>query len=237
MSTIIHPQSVPVVHVSTELPAIDASQLTAQALRHRFAIQPDWEPELRREPSYMQRPSAEAAVLIGLTTPAHAHDELHVLLTLRGKHLSTHSGQIAFPGGKVDDNDANAQAAALREAHEEIGLDPERVQVIGQLPTYITGSAFWVQPVVALVQSGEALAPNPQEVDEVFEVPLSYLMNPAHHRLHQMEFEGVIRQWYSMPYLQPARPQAIERFIWGATAGMLRNLYRFLQAPLPSNSA
>lgn len=236
MSTTIHPQSVPVVHVSTELPAIDATQLTAQALRQRFARQPDWQPELRQEPRYMQRQPAQAAVLIGLTTPAHAPHELHVLLTQRGKHLSTHSGQIAFPGGKVDDSDVNAQATALREAHEEIGLAPERVQVIGQLPTYITGSAFWVQPVVALVQAGEPLVPNPHEVDEVFEVPLGYLMNPAHHRLHQMEFEGVLRQWYSMPYLQPAQPQAIERFIWGATAGMLRNLYRFLQAPCPSPS-
>lgn len=236
MSTIIHPQSVPVVHVSTELPPIDATQLTAQAMRQRFASPPDWQPELREEPSYMRRQPVQAAVLIGLTTPSHAPHELHVLLTQRGKHLSTHSGQIAFPGGKVDDSDASAQAAALREAHEEIGLAPERVQVIGQLPTYITGSAFWVQPVVALVHPGEALIPNPHEVDEVFEVPLSFLMNPAHHRLHRMEFEGVMRQWYSMPYLQPAQPQGIERFIWGATAGMLRNLYRFLQAPCHSHS-
>lgn len=237
MSTIIHPQSVPVVHVSTELPAIDATQLTPQALRQRFANPPDWQPELRQEPSYMQRPPAQAAVLIGLTAPAHKPDELHVLLTQRGKHLSTHSGQIAFPGGKVDSSDASAQAAALREAHEEIGLAPERVQVIGQLPTYITGSAFWVQPVVALIQTGEPLVPNPHEVDEVFEVPLSFLMNPAHHRLHRMEFEGVLRQWYSMPYLQAREPEPVERFIWGATAGMLRNLYRFLQTPLPLTSA
>lgn len=237
VSTVIHPQSVPVAHISYELPPIEAAHLTAHALRQRFAHPPDWQPELRQEPSYMQRQPAQAAVLIGLTTPAHSPHELHVLLTQRGKHLSTHSGQIAFPGGKVDDTDANAQAAALREAHEEIGLAPERVEVIGQLPTYITGSAFWVQPVVALVQDGQALQPNPEEVDEVFEIPLSFLMNPAHHRLHRMEFEGVQRQWYSMPYPQPAQPQAVERFIWGATAGMLRNLYRFLQAPLPSTSA
>ena len=181
----------------------------------------------------MTRQPAQAAVLIGLTAPTHAPNDLHVLLTQRGRHLSTHSGQIAFPGGKVDATDASIQAAALREAHEEIGLSPERVHVIGQLPTYITGSAFWVHPVVALVRAGEPLKPNPDEVDEVFEVPLSFLMNPAHHRLHRIEFEGVQRQWYSMPYQQPAQPQAIERFIWGATAGMLRNLYRFLQAPLP----
>lgn len=233
MSTIIHPQSVPVAHVSTDLPAIAATQLTPHALCQRFAHPPEWQPELRHEPSYMTRQPAQAAVLIGLTAPAHDPNNLHVLLTQRGQHLSTHSGQIAFPGGKVDATDASVQAAALREAHEEIGLAPERVHIIGQLPTYITGSAFWVQPVVALVQPGEPLVPNPQEVDEVFEVPLSFLMNPAHHRLHRMEFEGIQRQWYSIPYLQPAQPQAIERFIWGATAGMLRNLYRFLQTPLP----
>lgn len=233
MSTIIHHQSVPIVHVSADLPAIEGSQLTPQALRQRFANPPEWQPELRQEPSYMQRTPAQAAVLIGLTAPAHNPDELHVLLTQRGRHLSTHSGQIAFPGGKVDDEDASVQAAALREAYEEIGLAPERVQIIGQLPTYITGSAFWVQPVVALVHAGDPLVPNPNEVDEVFEVPLSFLMNPAHHRLHRMEFEGVMRQWYSMPYLQAQEPEPVERFIWGATAGMLRNLYRFLQTPCP----
>jgi 8-oxo-dGTP pyrophosphatase MutT (NUDIX family) len=141
-------------------------------------------------------------------------------------HLSTHSGQIALPGGKLDATDASATAAALRETHEEIGLPPERVEVLGTLPVYVTGTAFTVTPVVGLVQPGFALQPNPQEVDDVFEVPLAYLMNPLHHRRHAWTFEGVVREWYSMPYQDGAQ----ERFIWGATAGMLRNFYRMLSA-------
>jgi 8-oxo-dGTP pyrophosphatase MutT (NUDIX family) len=153
-------------------------------------------------------------------------DEPMVLLTQRTAHLSTHSGQVAFAGGKCDPEDADAAATALREAHEEVGLDAQYVQVLGSLPEYVTGSAFFVTPVVALIASTHNLEPNPHEVQEVFEVPLSYLMNPAHHRWHTFEFEGVQRQWLSMPYQDGPH----ERFIWGATAGMLRNFYRFLSA-------
>jgi 8-oxo-dGTP pyrophosphatase MutT (NUDIX family) len=144
----------------------------------------------------------------------------------RTSHLSNHSGQIAFPGGKVDDTDADAVMAALREAHEEVGLDAEFIQVLGSLPIYTTGSAFIVTPVVALVKPGFTLTPNTGEVADVFEVPLDFLMNPAHHRRHSFTAEGLERQWFSMPY-QDAQT---ERFIWGATAGMLRNFYRFLIA-------
>jgi 8-oxo-dGTP pyrophosphatase MutT (NUDIX family) len=133
---------------------------------------------------------------------------------------------VAFAGGKCDPEDADAAATALREAHEEVGLEAQHVQVLGSLPEYVTGSAFFVTPVVALIAPTHTLEPNPHEVQEVFEVPLSYLMNPAHHRWHTFEFEGVQRQWLSMPYQDG--PQ--ERFIWGATAGMLRNFYRFLSA-------
>jgi hypothetical protein len=109
------------------------------------------------------------------------------------------------------------------------------VQVIGQLPLYITGSSFWVTPVIGLVSPDLELQPNPDEVDDVFEVPLAFLMNPAHHRHHSLTWQGAQRQWFSMPY-QESRLNAdgeqvlVERYIWGATAAMLRNLYRFLIA-------
>jgi 8-oxo-dGTP pyrophosphatase MutT (NUDIX family) len=149
-----------------------------------------------------------------------------VLLTERTMHLSTHSGQIAFPGGKVDEDDADASATALREAQEELGLEPSLVHVLGTLPQYVTGSAFIITPVVGLVQPAFSLTPNSYEVADVFEVPLEYLMTPAHHQRHAFEWEGIRREWFSMPY----QDDTVQRFIWGATAGMLRNLYRLLSA-------
>lgn len=194
--------------------------MTVDGLRKLFADPPVWEPELRREPRFMDRAPANAAVLI----PLVMHSELNVLLTQRTANLSTHSGQIAFPGGKLDDTDDSPAAGALREAHEEIGLSPDRVEVLGTLPEYVTGSAFTITPVVGLVQPGFDLVPNPHEVDAVFEVPLSFLMDPLNHRRHRLDFDGDSRHWYSMPYVEGHR----EWFIWGATAGMLRNLYRLL---------
>ena len=114
----------------------------------------------------------------------------------------------------------------MREAQEEVGLDPAHVEVLGTLSEYVTGSAFIVTPVVGLVDPAHTITPNPHEVDQVFEVPLAYLMNPAHHRRHAFEAEGLRREWFSMPYLD----EGVERYIWGATAGMLRNFYRFLSA-------
>jgi 8-oxo-dGTP pyrophosphatase MutT (NUDIX family) len=148
------------------------------------------------------------------------------LLTERTMHLSDHSGQIAFPGGKADAVDADATATALREAQEELGLEATFVQVLGTLPHYVTGSAFIITPVVALVQTGFKLSPNPGEVAAVFEVPLEFLMNPAHHHRHVFEWQGVRREWFSMPYQDDFE----QRFIWGATAGMLRNFYCMLSA-------
>ena len=216
------PRLVPVVGVDHHLPAVPPAELQADALLARFANPPAWEPELRSEPRFTERQTAHAAVLI----PFVMHPEPTLLLTRRTAHMSTHSGQVAFPGGKVDATDASHEAAALREAQEEVGLAPDGVQIAGSLPTYTTGTAFIVTPVVGLVRPGFELAPNPQEVADVFEVPLAFLMNPANHRRHQLEAEGVVRQWFSMPYQDGAH----ERFIWGATAGMLRNLYRFLAA-------
>ncbi|MEY2658380.1 MAG: hypothetical protein RLZZ395_2122, partial [Pseudomonadota bacterium] len=141
-------------------------------------------------------------------------------------HLRAHAGQVSFPGGRLESGDASAAAAALREAHEEVGLSPSSVEVLGALPAYRTVTAYEVTPVVAWVHPPLSLQADPHEVQDIFEVPLDFLMNPAHHRRHAFEAEGVRREWFSMPYDDRGR----ERFIWGATAGMLRNLYRFLSA-------
>jgi len=218
----LDPRTVPVTRVDHHLPAIHPAVLHPDALRSRFAARPVWQAEYLLEKKFMDRAPMPAAVLL----PIVLRPEPTVLLTLRTQHLSTHSGQIAFPGGKVDDTDTDAVAAALREAQEEIGLAAPFVEVLGQLPVYVTGSAFHVTPVVALISPDMILCPNPFEVADVFEVPLAYLMNPAHHRHHRATWQGVQREWLSMPY----HDATTERFIWGATAGMLRNFYRFLQA-------
>ena len=233
------PRQVPVTGVDAHLPAVPADALTPTALRQRFEAPPDWQPELRQEPRFVDRAPAAAAVLVPLVDRPGG---LSVLLTERTRNLSNHSGQIAFPGGKVDPEDADVVAAALRETEEEVALSRGFVDVLGQLPVYVTGTQFIVTPVVAVVRPGFVLHPNPHEVAHAFEVPLAWLMNPAHHRRHRFDWEGSVREWYSMPYVERVRAEAaagesppvpgteVERFIWGATAGMLRNFYRFLSA-------
>ncbi|GAB2735246.1 CoA pyrophosphatase [Melaminivora jejuensis] len=219
---IFDPRTVPVVGVDAHLPRVATAAQQPDALRQRFAAPPPWTPEIRREPKFADRAPAQAAVLV----PIVLHERPTVLLTERTANLSTHSGQVAFPGGRSDPEDRDAAATALREAQEEVGLPPERVEVLGQLSTYITGTAFIVTPVVALVQPGAALTPNPDEVADVFEVPLDYLLDPAHHQRHLLQWQGQQREWFAMPYQDGEHM----RFIWGATAGMLRNLYRFMLA-------
>jgi 8-oxo-dGTP pyrophosphatase MutT (NUDIX family) len=218
----LDPRLVPVTHVDAHLPPVGWEAMQAHSLRQRFASPPSWQPELVAEKKFIDRHPMPAAVLIPIVMRA----EPTVLLTLRTSHLSTHSGQIAFPGGKVDSADVDVVAAAVREAREEIGLHPNTLEILGQLPEYITGSVFHVTPVVALVRPDLSLVPNPNEVADIFEVPLAFLMNPANHHHHQVDWQGVRREWLSMPY----HDGMTERFIWGATAGMLRNLYRFLLA-------
>lgn len=220
------PRSIPVLGVDAHLSGVPAHDLTPQALRQRFRHPPVWTPEHSGEKKFADREPTLAAVLL----PLVMRDELMVLLTERAGNMSNHSGQIALPGGRTDEVDHDAVDTALREAHEEIGLSREHVEVLGILPTYVTGTAFIVTPVVALVQTGFTLQSNPSEVADIFEVPLRYLMNPAHHQRHEFEFDGVLRQWLSMPYPGAGSSDAKERYIWGATAGMLRNLYRFLSA-------
>jgi 8-oxo-dGTP pyrophosphatase MutT (NUDIX family) len=159
-----------------------------------------------------------AAVLV----PVIARDPLSLLLTQRTGGLAAHAGQIAFPGGKVDPRDRGALGAALREAEEEIGLEPALVEPLGCLDIYRTVTGFAITPVVALVQPGFTLSLNQREVAEAFEVPLPFLMDGANHQKHSRVYRGHARQYYAMPYG--------ERYIWGATAGILKNMHERLFA-------
>ncbi|PNG25550.1 CoA pyrophosphatase [Methylocella silvestris] len=158
-----------------------------------------------------------AAVLVGLVL---YEEEIRVLLTQRAATLRVHAGQIAFPGGKIEPQDDGPIGAALREAHEEIGLASDCVEPLGFLDPYVTGTGFRVIPVVAGIAPRFNLVLNPGEVADVFEAPFSFLMDEANHCLDAREFEGRLRRFYAMTYG--------ERYIWGITAGILRNLYERL---------
>ena len=227
MALSFDPQKLPVIGVDDHLPPVAPRELHGEALRQRFVAPPAWVPETKTEPRFNERTPAHASVLIALVP----RDEITVLLTQRTDHLTDHPGQISFPGGRAESEDANASATALREAHEEIGLEASFVDLLGEMPTYTTGTGFIVTPVVALVRPGFALQADPFEVAEVFEVPLSFLMNPANHRRHAVMVADVQREFLSIPWDgvdDVGRPRRY--FIWGATAAMLRNLYRFLAA-------
>lgn len=217
------PRQAPAVRASVHLSPVAPHRLTPAGLRHHFAQPPVWTPEVRAEPALSARVPTADAVLV----PILAHSQgTTVLLTQRAAHLNAHAGQIAFPGGRVDATDADVVATALREAQEEIALDPAHVDVLGLLPPYTTATAYVVTPVVALVAAGATWRPHPGEVAEVFEVPLPFLMDPANHVSQALAWDGRLRHWFAMPY----HDGAAERYIWGATAGMLRNLYRCLSA-------
>jgi 8-oxo-dGTP pyrophosphatase MutT (NUDIX family) len=156
----------------------------------------------------------DAAVLIAVTDVLC---DPHVILTRRSANLRKHTGQIAFPGGGIDATDAGPVAAALREADEEIGLPRDLPQPLGIMPDYITGSGYRIRPVVALVPTGIALTPNPDEVEEAFHVPLAFLVDPANHIRASREWQGHERFYYEMPYGP--------HMIWGVTAGIIRALY------------
>ncbi len=211
----------------TLLPPVPAARLAADALRERFRHPPVWTPEFVddrwRGGEGAVRP---AAVLVPLVPRS---DGLAVLLTLRTAHLSAHAGQIAFPGGRTEPEDGSPVGTALRETEEEIGLARDKVEILGTMPAYTTGTGFEVTPVVGLVDPDHALAPDAFEVAETFEVPLAFLMDPAHHqrRLYRWS-DGVERAFLAMPWRTPDGTR--EHFVWGVTAAMLRNLYRFLAA-------
>ncbi|WEX07924.1 CoA pyrophosphatase [Chelativorans sp. AA-79] len=161
----------------------------------------------------------DAAVLVPVVDHAEGAT---VILTERSPRLRSHSGQIAFPGGRIDPTDTSPEFAALREAEEEIGLEPSLVEVVGRMPDYVTGSGYRIRPVLSVVRPGFALVLNADEVEDAFEVPLSFLMDPANHRRESRIWQERERFYYTMPYG--------ERFIWGITAGILHMLYERLYA-------
>ncbi|MCR4376975.1 MAG: CoA pyrophosphatase [Rhodospirillales bacterium] len=173
----------------------------------------DLNPDLRPD-----KPLRPAAILVALVERKAG---IGVLLTRRAEHLEHHPGQISFPGGHIERTDRDATAAALRETHEEIGIAPERIEVLGRLNDYVTRTGFHVTPVVGAVRPPLNIRPDSREVDEVFEVPLAFFLDPANHHKHERLYEGVPRSFYAMPYG--------DYYIWGATAGMLMDLYRTLK--------
>lgn len=159
------------------------------------------------------RPAAVLLLVVNHPDPA-------IVFTQRTAHLADHAGQIAFPGGRCDADDCTPERTALREAEEEIGLDASRVELLGRLPEYLTSTGFAVTPVVGWAEPPMAYRPDPHEVADVFEVPLGFLLDPRNHRYESAFYKGRMRKYWAMPYG--------ERFIWGATAGMLVTFQRIL---------
>ncbi|MES2048453.1 MAG: CoA pyrophosphatase [Pseudomonadota bacterium] len=215
------PEDLPIHSIANE-GAVPPAHLNAEWLRQRLSQPPAWTPETTDEHLLATVSSFKtAAVLI----PLVMRDEgLSLLLTHRAAHLNNHAGQISFPGGRVEASDASCIDTALREAQEEIGLERQHVEVIGSLPQYRTATGYDVTPVIALIQPPFNLTPDSFEVASIFEVPLSFLMDAKNHQRRSLELPNGagIRTFYAMPYQQ--------HFIWGATAGMLRNLFHLMRA-------
>jgi 8-oxo-dGTP pyrophosphatase MutT (NUDIX family) len=178
--------------------------------------------DLDLDPAAWEKVGVKATKPAAVLVPVVARPEPTVLLTLRTPELTSHSGQVAFPGGKIDPGDATPLAAALREAHEEIGLDANFIDPIGYLDLYLTFSGFRILPLVAHVDPNYTMTINPHEVADAFEVPLEFLMTPGNHQRHKRDWKGIERHYYAMPFG--------ERYIWGVTAGILRNLYERIYA-------
>jgi 8-oxo-dGTP pyrophosphatase MutT (NUDIX family) len=220
------PESLPVDALAGEAP-LPPERLQAGWLRSRFAApSAAWRPERFDDTAWAGRASLTgAAVLIALV---QKDDGLHVLLTQRTAHLSNHGGQISFPGGRTEATDVSPVDTALRETEEEIGLARAAIEVLGVLPDYLTTTGYRVTPVVGLIDSPFTLKPDPNEVAEVFDVPLAFLMNGMHHQRMSVDLpvvegqERARRSFYAIPYGR--------FFIWGVTAGILRNLFHFLRA-------
>jgi 8-oxo-dGTP pyrophosphatase MutT (NUDIX family) len=227
---ITDPRIVPVLGTDAHMAAVAIDRLHADAVRQRLAAPPAWTPETLGDGGlFDDHVRTNASVLVPLVQREHG---LTVLLTRRTSHLRDHAGQISFPGGRAEASDADAIDTALRETEEEVGLARRHVEVIGALPIYRTVTHYDVTPIVALVHPPFELAIDAHEVAEAFEVPLAFLMTPAHHQRHVFEFAGSRREFLSMPWPRPDADRQAEGdyFIWGATAAMLRNFYRLLSA-------
>jgi 8-oxo-dGTP pyrophosphatase MutT (NUDIX family) len=186
------------------LAAVDA--VFDAPLRTDYDLNPEW-------PAPERPVIRPAAVLVGLIERGN---DFGVLLTLRPETMASHAGQVAFPGGRIEPGETALQAA-LREAHEEVGVTPDTVRILGQGDTYLTGTGFAVAPFVGILPSDFVPVPHAREVADVFETPLSFLMDSANHERYEREFRGALRAYYAMPHNG--------RYIWGATAGMIKALY------------
>jgi len=180
--------------------------------------------DLEKQAEASRQPLKPAAVLLLVVN----HAEPAVVFTQRTAHLADHAGQIAFPGGRCETEDCDPETTALREAQEEIGLEPGRVQLLGRLPEYRTSTGYAVTPVVGWAEPPLAFTPDPHEVAEVFEVPLAFLLDTRNHRYESAFYRGRMRHYWAMPYG--------EHFIWGATAGMLVTFQRLISRSLVSAS-
>ncbi len=217
------PEQLPVDAIAGE-PGLAIERLRADWLRARFANPPSsWQPEAA-DPAWGRYATASPTAASVLLPLALREDGPTIVLTQRTEHLTDHGGQISFPGGRSEPGDASPIITALRETEEEIGLDRRHVEVIGTLPDYYTGTGYRITPVVGLIRPPFDLRADPCEVAEIFEVPLAYLMDGLNHQRRSVDLPGGAgrRSFYAIPY---------DRFfIWGATAGMLRNLFHFLRA-------
>ena len=219
-SKFIDPTIQPIDSIASGDP-VPVDRLTLDALRCRFAFPPEWQPEIKEEPLFIDRDWVSAAVLIPLVERPKG---LSLLLTQRSMQLKDHPGQISFPGGRVDEVDDTYIETALREAKEEIGIDRNHIEILGLMPEYRTGSGFKVVPVVSIVHPPFEICLNRKEVDAVFELPFHFFMTGTNYQVRSANFPNGRgrRNFYTIP--------CQGRFVWGATAAMLRNLYHFLRA-------
>lgn len=234
MNLIFDPRQAELLPLS-QIYSVPFERLSADGLRRHFSNPQHWEKAAFEAPLSAQeslyQTSIPAAVLIPIVNRS---DQTHVLFTRRTEHLHEHAGQISFPGGRCEPTDLHPEATALRETAEEIGLSINHIELLGRLPGYLTSTGYHVTPIVGLVQPTAAFELDHFEVAEIFEVPLKFLMDAHHHQLRQIIFTlekeqlSRTRQFYAIPYRDANQQQ--EYFIWGATAGILRNLYQFLLA-------